>query len=191
MAEQKIEGVTMGKFKFDLTVNPNEKLMEILVVRGYKSLIQDPIAKFCKEFGSHDAAGKPVKGFKRGSIEWSQANAEKLKKYLDGLTIDISETDTPELIDNGLVDVSVPELYEGTVYTPKYGEQKALVLGYLFAEDGKTAKKLKSGEDRSVESFCLSRNIEAPTDPWQEDTDFLAAVKEYQVTERKRLEELE
>lgn len=196
MAEQEIKKVTTGNYSFDLAVNPSETVLPVIVKLGYKVAIQSALMKWEKQMGYPDTVGadgktienKRPKAFKRKDIPFTQEGADLLEKLVGAVQVDISadNAEKSENVDAGIVDVANIALYEGTVYTPKYAEQKALVLGYLFEQDEKTSRKLKSGEDRSITSFCLSRSIEEPSDPWQEDTEFLGAVKSWQVTERER-----
>lgn len=182
MAEQTIKKITTGQFAFDLTVDPNERMASHVTELGYKVLIQDAINQWEREIGYPTIDGKKQKrptGFTRKSIPFTKANADLLKAKIDKIQVDLSENDTPDLVDNGIMDVSEPELYEGTVVVPKYKNAKDNINSYLFEADGKTPKKKQDGTERTIESLCELKSFTVPTDPWEQDTEFLQEVSEY------------
>lgn len=191
--EQTIKKITTGQFALDLTVDPNPRMQAYVTELGYKVLIQDAINQWEREIAYPTKDGKKQKrpaGFTRKSIPFTKENADLLKAKIDKIQVDLSENDTPDIVDNGIMDVSEPELYEGTALVPKYREEKQFVLWYLFQEDGKTSKVMKdTGEPRSLETFCATRNIEPVPDAeaWQEDNTFLQSVKEWMIAEKKKL----
>lgn len=195
---QEIKGITTGQFAFDLSVEPSEKALAYILELGYKVFIQEAINSWERKLAYPDKDGKKQKrpqGFTRKSIPFTPENAEALKKELDLLKMDVSGPEDQEavFVETGIMDVTTPVLYEGTTYTPKYGEEKQLVKWYLYQEDGKTLKTLKSGEPRTLDTFCAARGIEPvpSVDDWENDNVFLASVKEWLVAEKKKAADAE
>ncbi len=85
----------------------------------------------------------------------------------------------PNLVDNGIIDVVVTE-YEGAAKAvPKYRDEKEAVKLYLAAMGG----LLKDGSPRTIASYIASPahgrgELPMPTEPWEEDVEFLQALKE-------------
>lgn len=184
--EQKITKITTGNYSFDLDVMPGEKVIPKIMELGYKVAIQSALMEWERQLAYPTVNGVKAKRpekFKRKDIPFTKENADLLDKLVGAVKIDVSADDAkePELADVGIMEVSNIALYEGTTYTPKYASEKQFVQAYLFETDGKTAKKLKDGTERTIETFCASKEIEVPTDPWQEDAEFLASVKAWTV----------
>lgn len=192
MSEQTIPKITTGQYQFGLVVEPNEKVQAAVLELGYKVAIQSALMEWERQMAYPTKDGKKQKrpaDLKRKDIPFTKEGADLLAKLVGLVKVDVAGDDAKEaeLVDAGIMDVTAPELYEGITYTPKYGEQKQYVAWYLFQEDGKTPKTLASGGPRTLESFATNRGLTPPTEPWEEDTDFLGAVKQWQIDENKRI----
>lgn len=190
---------TTGNFKYTVTYNTdattplgvylheNGLVREIqgAVLQGWEKGIAYPNGKRKDMPKVTDEVTGELRDWSRNDIPFTPENADALMKAISDFKIDIG-TAGPDgkhvenLVDNGILDVEV-EKYEGAAAAvPKFKAEKELLRTYLFEGDGTTPRKLKSGEDRTVASFCASRGLAEPTEPWEEDTEFLAAVKAWQ-----------
>ena len=121
-----------------------------------------------------EKTGKERK-FTRTDLPFSTTLADALKRTFEGIEVEIGEVDgKPITVPLGLTITEVEEYTGSTGSVPKYAAEKAFVKLYLTSNGG----MLKDGvTPRSVETFCASRGLDTPTEPWEEDVTFLAAVK--------------
>lgn len=187
---------TTGKFAYTVTamlgdVSPLEaylceqgivRELQGAVLQGWEKAIAYPNGKRKDLPKVTDEVSGELREWSRSDIPFSQENADLLAKHVGALKIDIG-TDGSDgkhvenLVDAGIVDVEVEEYNGAEKALPKFAAEKSFIKSYLFEADGTTPKLLKSGAVRTIESFCASRELEVPTDPYEEDTDFLRAVK--------------
>lgn len=179
MAEQTIE-LSAGNFTVDLVVEPSPKMQAIINELGYRVFAQNAVNVWEKRVGWKGADKRP-EGWKRGNIPFSLESAEELKKEIDLLYETEKDDKGNEVrIESGILDVQNLRQFVPKTNVPKFVEQKAMVMAYLFEPDGTTPKKTKDGLERSVETLCAATGIDVPTDPWQEDAVFLGAIKAWQ-----------
>lgn len=139
-----------------------------------------------------DAVTGEKRPWSRNDIEFSRAAADELIKRIGELKIDIGKEDekgnhVKNVVDAGIVDVEVEEYTGPEKAVPKFKAEKDFVRLYLFEADGKTSRLLKSGEPRSLESFCANKGLELPSEPWEEDASFLASVKAWKAAKDAEL----
>jgi len=177
-----------GNFSYAITANLNveteDKLALYLLENGIVRELQGGILGAWEKSLAYPGKGvkRPEKNeagekWSRFDIAYNEENAEALRKALLGAEIKIGEDESEETIDLGIEAVEISEYTGAEKSEPKYKAEKDLLLTYLFEADGKTARNLKSGEPRTAESFAVSRGLTVPTEPWAEDTKFLAEVK--------------
>lgn len=174
---------TTGNFKYDVTANVSDAVLDRLIEEGMVRCIQGaPLGGWEKSIAYPGKDAKRPVGFTRTDIPFNEENAAKLAQVLKGLEVSIGENEKGEdlMEDLGITDVVVTEYAGPEKAEPKYKAEKDLLNTYLFEADGKTERMLKSGGPRTAASFAESRGIAAPTEPWAEDTAFLQAVKVWQ-----------
>lgn len=174
-----------GNFAYKIVASPSEEVKAALVKAGFLRTIQaNPTNAWEKEIAFPGDAKRP-KDFKRSSIAFTKENADLLfKKISDAkIKIEVPGEKDGETVDKefdlGIMDVEVTEYTGAESAVPKYRDAKKFVELYLSLNDG----KLKSGEARTVASFCATRGLTEPSEPWTEDTEFLASVKAWQDAE--------
>lgn len=128
------------------------------------------------------------KGYVRKDIPFSEEGAEALAKEAKGAEIVVGEdADGNDIkVDAGVNFCDVTEYTGAVAGVPAYRDAKEHVMFYLFEEDGKTQKLAASGEPRTLELFATNRGLPLPTEPWQDDTAFLAEVNRWLKAERKK-----
>jgi hypothetical protein len=186
----KLENITIGNFKYNAKFELDDVQTEEVLRQGVLRLLQGkpsgdwekailkrlyPDAKKRDEIKVKDEETGELRPFRRTDIPFSEADANALKASYENVEFSIGENEKGETIKSTLLgEVSGIELYEGgTTAAPKFAREKAFVNGYLAANGG----KLASGETRTAASFALNRGVPAPTEPWDEDTEFLGNVK--------------
>lgn len=174
-----------GNFGYKVIASPSEAVKAALVKAGFLRTIQaNPTNAWEKEIAFPGDAKRP-KDFKRSSIPFTKENADLLfKKISDAkIKIEVPGEKEGETVDKefdlGIMDVEVTEYTGAEGAVPKYRDAKKFVELYLSLNEG----KLKSGEARTVASFCATRGLTEPSEPWTEDTEFLASVKVWQDAE--------
>lgn len=174
-----------GNFAYKIVASPSEEVKAALVKAGFLRTIQaNPTNAWEKEIAFPGKDNKRPEGFKRSSIPFTKENADLLFKKISDAKISIEVTDdkgetVDKDLDLGIMDVEVTEYTGAAGAVPKYRDAKKFVELYLSLNDG----KLKSGEARTVASFCATRGLTEPSEPWTEDTEFLASVKAWQDAE--------
>lgn len=174
-----------GNFGYTIVASPSEEVKAALIKAGFLRTIQaNPTNAWEKEIAFPGDAKRP-KDFKRSSIPFTKENADLLfKKISDAkIKIEVPGEKDGETVDKefdlGIMDVEVTEYTGAEGSVPKYRDAKKFVELYLSLNEG----KLKSGEARTVASFCATRGLTEPSEPWTEDTEFLASVKAWQDAE--------
>lgn len=176
-----------GNFAYKIVAAPSEEVKAALVKAGFLRTIQaNPTNAWEKEIAFPGKDGKRPEGFKRSSIPFTKENADLLFKKIsdakikiEGSKLDKDGNPVVEEFDLGIMDVEVTEYTGAESAVPKYRDAKKFVELYLSLNEG----KLKSGEARTVASFCATRGLTEPSEPWTEDTEFLASVKAWQDAE--------
>lgn len=185
-----------GNFGYKVVADPKPEVREALVKAGFLRTLQaNPTNAWEKEIAFPGKEGKRPEGFKRSSIPFTKENADLLFKKLSDAKIKIEvpkldkegkpvmDGNDPVMVDQefdlGIMDVEVTEYTGAEGAVPKYRDAKKFVELYLSLNEG----KLKSGEARTVASFCATRGLTEPSEPWTEDTEFLASVKAWQDAE--------
>lgn len=172
-----------GNFSYQVTAEVSDDLLNYYVTNGIVREIQGaPLGGWEKDIAYPGKGVKRPKEFTRTDIPFNDDNAEKLRKALMGLEVVTgkNEKDEPIKADAGITEVIVTEYTGPETKEPKFKAEKELMRTYLFEADGSTPRLLKSGGQRSAASFAESRGLTVPTEPWDEDTDFLAEVKAWQ-----------
>ena len=169
---------TTGNFKYTATFDLTDDVTKAILERGCVSELQSggAISGWEKSIAYPGDAKRPKK-FERSSIEFNAENAEALRKAILGNEVIVGENDKGENIvaDMGATTVTVEEYSGAAAPEPKFKRAKDQVSMYLAAAGG----VLKSGEPRTASTYAENRGIAAPTEPWQEDATFLAAVTAY------------
>jgi len=168
---------SFGNIAYTARLDVSEAVEAALLKQGALRILQGKVSGQAeKELAGYD---KRPAGYKRTDIPWSEANGQVLAKHYKGVEVEIGENEKGESImeDLGVTEVIVSEYVPTAGAEPKYAFEKGVLRQYLFEEDGKTERKLKTGEPRSAASYAESRGLVAPTEPWEEDTEFLKAVK--------------
>lgn len=185
-----LKDITIGNFQYDAMFELDEAQTAEVTRQGVLRLLQGkpsgdweksilkrmfPDAKKRDEIKVKDDETGELRPFRRTDIPFSDEDAKALAKAYEGVEFTIGENEKGEAIKSTLSGtVSNVRLYEGgTTAAPKFAREKQFVNGYLAANGG----KLASGEARTAESFAANRGIAAPTEPWDEDTEFLGNVK--------------
>lgn len=189
-----------GNFGYTIVASPSEEVKAALVKAGFLRTIQaNPTNAWEKEIAFPGKDGKRPEGFKRSSIPFTKENADLLfKKISDAkIKIEVPGEKDGETVDKefdlGIMDVEVTEYTGAEGAVPKYRDAKKFVELYLSLNEG----KLKSGEARTVASFCATRGLTEPdltpvkdeesgelvTPNWADDVEFLASVKAWQDAE--------
>lgn len=173
-----------GNFLYEAEFDLADEVVQAILERGCVSELQSggAISGWEKAIAYPGKDAKRPKGFERNSIPFNEENANKLKQAIMGNEVVVGENEKGETlkVDMGAVNVTVTEYTGAPGVEPKFKAEKELIKLYLFEADGTTVRKLKSGEDRTAASFAASRGIELPTEPWDEDTTFLGAVKAWE-----------
>lgn len=176
-----LKDITIGNFQYDATVEVTPEQEKVLLEQGALRLFQgQPSGKWEKEMAYPGKDAKRPEKFTRKDIPFSQTGADTLVKVLSDVKIEIGRNEKDEkILEDLAIDISNVREYTGAVAAePKYKAEKDLLNLYLFEADGKTAKLMKDGTTpRSAATFAESRGLAAPTEPWDEDTEFLASVK--------------
>lgn len=173
-----------GKFLYTAKFDLSAAVVQAILERGCVSELQSggAISGWEKSVAYPGKDAKRPKGFERSSIEFNEANAEALRKAIMSAEVKVGENEKEESIfeDMGATEVTVTEYTGAPGVEPKYKAEKDLLKTYLFEADGTTLRMLKNGEARTAATFAENRGIAAPTEPWDEDATFLAAVKVWQ-----------
>jgi len=114
------------------------------------------------------------KDYTRKDIPFSDESAQVLTRLAKGAEIATGakgEDGKPVLTDAGVSDCVV-SLYEGGTIEYKYAAVQKFIKEYL-------AKPSASGAPRTIELFCENRGLPTPTEPWADDTEFLALASEW------------
>lgn len=165
----------VGRFDTTLTADVNEEQVAALLPLALRYLGQrnTKIDRILGGFETVDGKEKRRADYKRNDVEYSDELAQALGESFQTLEFPDSTKEAPHVLN---VAVDIAEYTGGGTPEPKYKKQKDAIAFYLAANGG----KLKNGEDRSVASFCASRNIAVPEGDWKENTEFLEAVKAWQ-----------
>lgn len=181
---------TFGNFKF---AGETEVTDEQLVILGGRGLLQEvqrsPATAAEKELAGYD---KRPAGFKRTSIDYSEANAAVLAKHLGAFVLEADDTvDAEGKVVPGVkhqitLVLEVEEHVPNSGGEPKYKSVKDDIKLYLTS--GVVPGKTSTGEDRTVLTFAANRGIVPPEDAsvWEDDTTFLAAVREWDKAEKAK-----
>lgn len=131
-------------------------------------------------------AARPEK-YVRKDIPYSDEGAASLAREAKGVEIVVGEgEDESELkADAGVTDCQVSE-YTGASGIPAYKQAKDAIQTYLFEEDGKTARLSANGTPRTIELFASNRGLPIPTEPWENDTTFLAETQRWYRSQMKK-----
>lgn len=190
MKEVNLKDQTIGNFQYDAIFELDEAQEAEILRQGVLRLLQGkpsgdwekgilkrmfPEAKKRDEVKVKDDETGEMRAFRRTDIPFSDADGAALAKSYESVEFAIGENEKGETIKSALSGtVSNVRVYEGgSAALPKFAREKAFVNGYLAANGG----KLASGESRNAASFAANRGITAPTEPWEEDTEFLGNVK--------------
>lgn len=181
---------TFGNFKFAGEAEVTDEQLLILAGAGLLQLLQrSPATAAEKELAGYE---KRPAGFKRTAIDFSEANAAVLAKHLGSVevegdaTIDAEGKELAGAKSKLDVLVSVEEHVPNSGGEPKYKAVKDDIKLYLTS--GVVPGKTSTGEDRTVLTFAANRGIVPPEDAsvWEDDTTFLAAVREWDKAERAK-----
>lgn len=181
---------TIGNFQYDAVVELDEAQEAELKRQGVLRVFQGkpsgdwerkilermfPNAKKRADIKVKDEETGEMRPFRRTDIPFSEADAKALADAYESVEITLGENDKGEAIKSALdVAISNVRVYEGSqAAAPKFAREKAHINGYLAANGG----KLATGEPRTAASFAANRGIPAPTEPWEEDTEFLTNAK--------------
>lgn len=178
-----LKDVVVGNGKYSAEVDLTDELLAVIAEQGVLRVLQGaPSGAAEKELAYPGKGVQRPKGFSRSDIEFNDKFITAFTNAYEGAEIEIGRNEKGEAIKEKLgVKILNFEEYTGAEKAePKYKAEKDLLRTYLFLPDGETARTLKSGAPRSAASFAESRGIPAPTEPWDEDTEFLKAVKEWQ-----------
>lgn len=178
---------TFGNYKFAGETKVTDEQLVILGGRGLLQEVQrSPATAAEKELAGYD---KRPAGFKRTSIEYSEANAAVLAKHLGSFVLEADDTvDADGKVVPGAkhqitLVLEVEEHIPGAGAEPKFKAEKDFVKLYLASNGG----KLQSGEARTAVTFATNRGITMADDfdaaAWEDDTTFLSAVKEWKKAE--------
>jgi len=170
---------SFGNIAYTARLDVSEAVEAALLKQGALRILQGKVSGQAeKELAGYE---KRPAGYKRTDIPWSEANGQVLAKHYKGVEVEIGENEKGESImeDLGVTEVIVSEYVPTAGNEPRYKYEKEVLKLYLFEEDGKTPRKLKTGEDRSAASYAESRGLAAPTEPWEEDQEFLKEVKAF------------
>lgn len=164
-----LKGFAAGNFAANVTIEPSDEVFAFFAKEGATRFLQNGILPSWEReeatrlgLWPNNAKGKPErpKGYKREMIGFSKEGSESLFKLISDATTPIGG----KAVSVGVVDVSVGENsdYSGTV---------------SFLESWLAAPNKKDGSQRSVGQFAEKIGAEVPSEPWQENSGFLASVK--------------
>lgn len=199
-----LKDITIGNFIYDGAYDLDEVQTQEVLRQGVLRLLQGkpsgdwekgilkrmfPAAKKREdiEVDDVDKDGTPIKrAFRRTDIPFSAEDAKALAEAYEAVEFTIGENEKGEALKSTLSGVisNVREYEGGQKAEPKYKRVKDFIHGYLAANGG----KLSSGLPRTAASFAENRGLAAPTEPWQEDTVFLAAANEWLIEDQKKRE---
>lgn len=164
----------VGRFDTTLTAEVTEEQVAALLPLALRYLGQrnTKIDRILGGFETVDGKEKRKADYKRNDVEYSDELAQALGESFQTLEFPDSTKEAPHVLN---VSVDIAEYTGGGSAEPKYKREKDAIASYLAGNGG----KLKNGDDRTVATFCASRNIEVPEGDWKEDTAFLDAVKAY------------
>lgn len=180
-----------GRYAYTASFDLSEEQQQAVLREGITRLLQGgTLGKWEKAVAyPGDKQKRPEKNaegekWSRKDIPFTPQGVEQMKNLFDKVSVELGRNEKDEAIVStlSLAGFSAEEYDGAEKAQPKYKAEKDLLALYLFEADGKTPRTLKSGEPRSIESFCASRGIEEPEDSeaYAEDTAFLARVKEWQ-----------
>lgn len=181
-----LKDVVVGNGKYSAEVELSEAAEAAIKEQGVLRVLQGaPSGAAEKELAYPGKGVQRPKGFSRSDIPFNDAFITAFTNAYENAEIEIGRNDKGEAIKEklGIKVLSFEEYTGAEKAEPKYKAAKDLLKVYLFLEDGTTPKKLASGGERTATSFAESRGIAAPTEPWEEDTDFLKAVNDWQKAE--------
>lgn len=145
-------------------------LVEAGIVRTVQSKPSSEVEKTLAAYGK-----KRPEGFKRTDIPFSEAGVAEIKKVFGSIELTFTEVgadgkETEQTVTLSSPDLAVTEYVPTASGEPKYALAKKTINDYLAA----------APDRRTVEMFATNREITpAPTKPWDEDTEFLAAVQDW------------
>jgi hypothetical protein len=181
----KLNGITIGNFMYNALVELDETQTQEVLRQGVLRLFQGkpsgdwekgilkrmfPNAKKRDEIVVKDEETGENRAFRRTDIPFSGEDAKALKDAYESVEITL-EDDTKSMLAVEVTDIT--EYTGAKAAEPKFAREKAFVKTYLAANGG----KLASGEARTAATFAGNRGIAVPTEPWEEDTEFLGATK--------------
>lgn len=169
-----------GKFLVTLSADLSDEQVAALLPFSlrYGGQRNTKVDRILGGFETVDGKEKRRADYKRSDVDYSDELAQSLGESFSVLLFPTDETDAEgkKVFIKVPVAVDIAEYTGGGSAEPKYKKQKDAVTFYLAANGG----KLKSGEDRTVASFCATRGLTAPEGDWKEDATFLEAVKAWQ-----------
>lgn len=191
----KIDGVTIGNLKYSCLLDVEDDVLQEIKYQGALRVLQGaPSGAWEKSMAYPGDGVKRPEKFKRTDIPFSDEAALALEEFYSKAQVEVGrdEKDNPIKKPLGKFRDFVAVEYTGAAAPePKYAAAKALLRAYLFLADGVTSIKLgpthpQAGAPRSAATFAESRGLAAPTEPWDEDTEFLKAVTEWQKAENAK-----
>lgn len=178
-----LKDIVVGNGKYSAETELSDALLAVMAEQGVLRILQGaPSGAAEKELAYPGKGTKRPEGFKRTDIPFGPDFVRAFSNSYESAKVEVgrNEKDEPIYEPLGIKILDFEEYTGAAAVEPKYKAEKDLLKTYLFEADGTTGRKLKSGEPRTAESFAASRGLAAPTEPWDEDTDFLKAVKEWQ-----------
>lgn len=170
---------SFGNIAYTARLEVSETVEAALLKQGALRILQGKVSGQAeKELARYE---KRPAGFKRTEIPWSEENGAILAKYYKGVKVEIGENEKEEAIMEklGVFEVIVSEYVPLAGAAPVFKFEKDTLRLYLFEEDGKTERKLKDGSPRTAAAYAENRGLPLPTEPWEEDVEFLKAVRAY------------
>lgn len=181
--------VPCGYFQTTTTIEPSDAVYHYFAEQGALRFVQNVATP---EWEKKEAirlglwpidakTGKATrpKGYTRKQIPFSEESLQALLKAIGLAKVEIGEDEDKKPIyhDAGVVDVTGAE-YTGTGPEPKFKACRDFIKAYLFKPDG-TAYLAADGTARTVELFAEKRGLDAPTDPWEQDMEWLSVANSW------------
>lgn len=185
-----LKDITIGRFMYDAEYELDNAQTQEVLRQGVLRLLQGkpsgdweksilkrmyPDAKKRDEIKVKDEETGEMRAFRRTDIPFSESDGASLADAYGEVEFTLGENEKGEAVKSKLVGVisNVREYEPGSGAAPKFAREKQFVKTYLAANGG----KLASGEARTAASFATNRGIAVPTEPWEEDVEFLQSTK--------------